>query len=163
MSQFLGTHQNRLDAKGRVSIPAQFRTVLRATGNGEVGTSLVLRPSHKHACIEAWPANAFAALATPLDRLDVFSDEHDDFATALYADAYPLEADKEGRIVLPEEMIAQAGITDSVAFVGLSKTFQLWEPEAHKAHQEAMRLLKREQGVAVPAARAIAPVAGGAQ
>ena len=42
MSQFLGTHQNRLDAKGRVSIPAQFRTVLRAGTNGEAGTSLVL-------------------------------------------------------------------------------------------------------------------------
>ncbi len=85
MSQFLGTHQNRLDAKGRVSIPAQFRAVLRAGYGGETATSLVLRPSHKHPCIEAWPANAFAALATPLDRLDVFSDEHDDFATALYA------------------------------------------------------------------------------
>jgi MraZ protein len=65
--------------------------------------------------------------------------------------------------MLPEEMIERAGITDSVAFVGLSKTFQLWEPEAHKAHQEAMRLLKREQGLALPAARSIAPVAGGAQ
>ncbi len=89
MSQFLGTHQNRLDAKGRVSVPAQFRTALRAAANGDGSASLILRPSHQHACIEAWPVAAFQALATPLDRLDVFSQAHDDLATALYADAFP--------------------------------------------------------------------------
>ena len=139
MSQFLGTHQNRLDAKGRVSIPAQFRTVLRAGGNGEAGTSLVLRPSHKHACIEAWPANAFAALATPLDRLDVFSDEHDDFATALYADAYPLEADKEGRIVLPAPLAEHANLNGLVEFMGTGKSFQIWEPVAAERRRAEAR------------------------
>jgi len=139
MSQFLGTHQNRLDAKGRVSIPAQFRTVLRAGGNGEAGTSLVLRPSHKHACIEAWPANAFAALATPLDRLDVFSDEHDDFATALYADAYPLEADKEGRIVLPAPLAEHANLNGLVEFMGTGKSFQIWEPAAAERRRAEAR------------------------
>ena len=65
--QFLGTHQNRLDAKGRVSVPAAFRAALKA-GNEANGTHLVLRPSHQHPCIEAWPAAVFEALAEPLNR-----------------------------------------------------------------------------------------------
>ena len=68
--------------------------------------ALVLRPSHKHPCIEAWPPRAFEALAAPLERLDLFSEDHDDLAAALYADACPVESDKEGRIVLPEALVA---------------------------------------------------------
>ena len=73
MSQFLGTHTNRLDAKGRVSIPAPFRAALRPAAEG---APLVLRPSHKHPCVEGWPAAAFQALAAPLDELDMFGEAH---------------------------------------------------------------------------------------
>jgi MraZ protein len=154
MSQFLGTHQNRLDAKGRVSIPAQFRAVLRAGSGGETGTSLVLRPSHKHPCIEAWPANAFAALATPLDRLDVFSDEHDDFATALYADAFPLEADKEGRIVLPYSLAEHANLSGVVEFMGTGRSFQIWEPTAAERRRAEARENTRNRKAGLSAAAA---------
>ena len=114
MTQFLGTHQNRLDAKGRVRSRRRFAPCLRARAEAEpavgTGAQLVLRPSHKHPCIEAWPAAVFQQLATPLDRLDLFSEEHDDLAAALYADAFPVESDKEGRIVLPEALAAHAGL-----------------------------------------------------
>src|SRR5215471_12806829 len=93
MASFLGTHQNRLDAKGRVSVPAPFRAALRSRGdaaeNGN-GTHLVLRPSHQHPCVEAWPAAEFEALSAPLNRLDLFSQAHDDLAASLYADAFPV-------------------------------------------------------------------------
>ena len=95
-----------------------------------------------------------------LETVPEFSDEYDKIAS-IFPEMKELSFDPEGRIVLPEEMIELAGITDSVAFVGLSKTFQIWEPEAHKAHQEKMRQLKREEGLIVPAARAIAPLVGG--
>jgi MraZ protein len=127
VSQFLGTHQNRLDAKGRVSVPASFRAALRGPDGS---AALILRPSHKHRCIEAWPAPVFNALATPLQNLDLFSDAHDDMAAALYADAYSIEPDKEGRVMLPETLVAHAGLTESVSFMGLGRIFQIWEPAA---------------------------------
>jgi len=126
MSQFLGTHQNRLDSKGRVSVPAPFRTVLRDAED----QTIVLRPSHKHPCIEAWPAAAFAQLAAPLNSLDLFSEDHDDLQTALYADAFPVEPDREGRIVMPESLQLHAGLTEAVVFMGMGRTFQVWEPAA---------------------------------
>ena len=82
MVQFLGTHQNKLDTKGRVSVPAPFRAALRARDETN-GTHLVLRPSHQHPCIEAWPSAEFEALAEPLNRLDLFSQAHDDLAASL--------------------------------------------------------------------------------
>ncbi len=133
MSQFLGTHQNRLDSKGRVSVPAPFRTLLRAHGAEAEsgGVALVLRSSHNHPCIEAWPPASFAALAGPVQqRYDTFSEDQEDIETALYAGAFAVESDKEGRIVLPEVLLAHAGITAAVTFMGLGSRFQIWEPQA---------------------------------
>ena len=146
MSQFLGTHTNKLDAKGRVSIPAPFRAALRS---GD-GSPLVLRPSHKHPCVEGWPAATFHALATPLNALDMFGEAHDDLAAALYADAHPSEPDKEGRIVLPAELIAHANLGDSVVFMGLGRTFQIWEPEAGERFRAEARA--RAKSLTLPAA-----------
>lgn len=146
MTQFVGTHTNRLDAKGRVSIPAPFRTVLRER---EVG--LVLRPSHQRACIEAWPSDVFEALQAPLQRLDMFSEEQDDLAATLFADAWPIEADKEGRIVLPECLKEHAGLSDAVVFMGLGRTFQIWEPVAAEKRRAEARTRVKERGMTLPA------------
>ncbi len=145
MSHFLGTHQNRLDAKGRVSVPASFRSALR--GQDEAADGLILRPSHKHPCVEAWPSSVFRTLATPLDQLDVFSEEQDDLAAALYADAFPVEADKEGRIVLPDVLVTHAGLTDTVVFMGLGRIFQIWEPAAADARRTQARERARARGL----------------
>lgn len=152
MTHFLGTHLNRIDTKGRVSIPAPFRTTLRglAEDNGIEGLALVLRPSHKHPCIEGWPAAVFQALAGPLERLDLFSEAHDDLAAALYADAFPIESDKEGRIVLPELLAQHGGLRDTVVFMGLGRTFQIWEPEAAERRRAEARERARTHRLTLP-------------
>lgn len=152
MSVFLGTHENRFDAKGRVSIPAGFRTVLKAQ-HTEGDSLVILRPSHTMPCIEAWPAGAFARLTQPLDRLDLFSEDHDDLAAALYADAYPLDPDREGRIIIPDFLRDHAGLAESavVAFMGVGRTFQIWEPEAARLRREEAR--QRSRRISIPAAR----------
>jgi MraZ protein len=72
----------------------------------------------------------FEALSAPLENYDQFSAEHDDFVMALFGDACPMETDKEGRISLPAELVAHAGLTENVVFIGTNKTFQIWEPAA---------------------------------
>ncbi len=147
MSQFMGTHQNQLDGKGRVSIPAPFRALLKAA-DGSV--RLVLRPSHKRPCIEAWPLPAFEALSAPLQRLDLFSEEQDDLAVALFADAFPAEADKEGRVVLPERLKLHAGLGSLVTFLGLGRTFEIWEPGAAERHVASVRARIAERRPTLP-------------
>ena len=153
MSPFLGQHQNRLDAKGRVSVPAAYRSALREISGSP---AMILRPSTAYACIEAWPVKRFNELEKSLEGLDVLSEEYEDRAIALYAQAYPVEVDKDGRILLPEKLVAHASLTDSVVFMGRGAIFTIWEPSAAEARaleaQERTRLRGRGAGTAVAAA-----------
>jgi MraZ protein len=133
MDQFIGSHHNKIDAKGRVSVPASFRSVLKKfskAGEDATVTPLVLRPSHQYPCIEGWTEAAFAALSAPLEDYEQYSEEHEDLSVGLFGDACVLETDKEGRVVLPAEMLAYAGVGETVVFIGASKNFQIWEPAA---------------------------------
>jgi len=157
MYQFLGSHQNKLDAKGRVSVPASFRASLRESGgsgrqssgrqSGEsngTGIELVLRPSHLHPCIEAWPPSEFATLTAPLDHYSPLSADREDLAASLYADAYSVEADKEGRILIPDQLAAHAGLTEAVVFMGMGSIFQIWEPAAAERRRAEARVRARD-------------------
>ncbi|WP_431283938.1 division/cell wall cluster transcriptional repressor MraZ [Humitalea sp. 24SJ18S-53] len=125
MTHFLGTHQGKLDKKGRLSVPASFRSALTRLGTEEV----VLRPSRRLRCIEALPQPAFEAQARALDSLDPFSKEREDLASRLYSQAAQLRPDAEGRVVVPDNLTGFARMTDSVVFVGLGEVFQIWSPE----------------------------------
>lgn len=141
MAQFFGTYQNKLDAKMRVSVPASFRTLLKANSTSPASATVpfILRPSHQYPCIEAWPERAFEALAASLNDHEEFSEDHMALAMTICADAFPAETDKEGRIVLSADLAEHANVSDAVAFVGVGKIFQLWEPEAAEAHKAKAR------------------------
>jgi MraZ protein len=145
MTQFMGTHTNKLDAKGRVSIPAPFRSALK---NGDDSGALILRPSHKHPCLEGWSVAAFDALAASMHNMPTLGDDQEDLAFALFGSATPLEPDREGRIVLPAGLAAYANLKDAVCFVGLNTRFQIWEPEA--AERRAAEARARARGLALP-------------
>jgi len=140
MSQFIGTHLSKLDAKGRVSVPALFRGALKRP-EGNFG--LVFLPSASDPCIEVWPAPAFEALEQRLDRMDPFSQAYSDLATALYGEAFRAEPDSEGRVVLPAAFVGYANLQAAVAFVGKGRIFEIWEPAAGAKHLEAARMRRR--------------------
>ncbi|MGH7067123.1 MAG: division/cell wall cluster transcriptional repressor MraZ, partial [Acetobacteraceae bacterium] len=149
--QFLGTHQNKLDAKGRVSIPAPFRAALKAEIAADDTISFVVRPSHIYPCIEAWPLSAFEKLEEPLDQLATFSEEQQDLATVIYPDALPLECDREGRVLLPESLVRHAGLSLAVTFLGLGRNFQIWEPAAADRRVAEAHERVRSRGLTLPA------------
>jgi len=159
MALFNGTYVQNFDAKGRVSIPASFRLALRAgaaniapSTDGPISIPLVLRPSDKARCVEALTEVKHQALVAELEKLDPLSDEYDALATVLFADAWPIETDREGRIIIPDTLLGHAGVsrTGSVAFVGMGTRFQLWHPdnvsgrkaEAQAAHRERMMRMR---------------------
>jgi MraZ protein len=166
MALFIGTHQNKLDAKGRVSVPAQYRSVLKKmshAGEGAPVATMYLRPSHQNPCIEGWTELGFEALSAPLaEGYSQFSQEHEDFVLALFGAACAVETDKEGRIMLPPNLAAHAGITENVAFIGTRNTFQIWEPEAGARRLAEAKEKARAAGFTVrTAAPPIGASAGG--
>jgi MraZ protein len=136
MSLFFGKHENRLDQKGRVSIPANFRGLMKS----EPGTiALVLCPSSTAGCVEVWSPDSYRAMAQEqLAKHDRLSKGYKKLAARLFAEAWPLETDKEGRIMLPPGVLQRTGIKDAVAFFGVGENIEIWEPVAGAAHLAAM-------------------------
>ena len=79
-----------------------------------------------------------------------FSDEHENLAALLFAPSQRLPFDTEGRVVLPADLAQHAFITDSAAFVGLGKSFQIWEPGRFDEHLANLRERARRQGTKIP-------------
>ena len=164
MTQFKGTHLVRRDGKGRVSIPAAFRAVLKGdhpSNSAPANGAVVLRPSHKYDCVEGWHPVQFAAQGSQIQQLPRFSDEEDDLALALYSDAVDAEPDKEGRIVLPRDLADHAKLGEEVAFVGAGIHFQIWEPQAALRRIAEARERARMLRMTLPAASPATLAAGG--
>jgi MraZ protein len=145
---FLSTHLNRVDKKGRVSVPASFRATLLNLPLAFAG--VVLFRASKQNCLEGFDHHTMASLSARLDHFDLFSDDQDDLATAIFGDSVQLPFDSEGRIVLPEDLMAHAGITDTAAFVGMGRKFQIWEPEGLAARRAKAHSNIRDKGLTVP-------------
>lgn len=83
-------------------------------------------------------------------RFAPFSEEREQFATALYGTSETLKVDGEGRVILTEPLKAHAGIGDTVAFVGLGHKFQIWEPGRFRSElaeaTQKVRALKAQLG-----------------
>jgi len=146
MALFLSTFTNKLDRKGRVSVPASFRAALST----EISQGVVLFRSSSEQCIEGFAYGAMEEISARLDQFDLFSSEQDDLATAIFSEAIQLSLDGDGRIILPADLIEYAGLDDQAAFAGLGKKFQIWNPEAYQSRRERARDHVREQGLTLP-------------
>lgn len=144
MDRFVSNITLRLDSKGRVSIPASFRSVL--TRDGFEG--LYCYPALDRPAIDAGGNALMAEIEALIARYAPYSEEREQFALALYGTSETVKIDGEGRVSLSDGLKRHAGITDAVAFVGLGHKFQIWEPgrfqnELAEATQK-VRALKTE-------------------
>tara|TARA_B100000676_G_C17318673_1_gene455560 strand:+ start:34 stop:492 length:459 start_codon:yes stop_codon:yes gene_type:complete len=121
---FLSTYENKIDKKGRVSVPASFRSYLSNLGYNGV----ICFPSFNNQSIEAWPQDRIEKISKSIDALDPFEEKKDFFATSILSESINLQFDSEGRISLISKLLKHAKIKNSMLFVGQGKTFQIWEP-----------------------------------
>lgn len=157
MLRFVSTFTNRLDAKGRVSIPAAFRAILErdvyrgpeaagADEGGRAPVAVYCYPSLDAPALDAGGERLASAIDGLLAGLPDYSDERDELSVALYGDVHLLAIDADGRIVLPEALRAHAGLEAHVTFVGLGQKFQIWAPERFSARRDAAREKVRDVG-----------------
>ena len=132
---FLSTYENKLDKKGRVSVPASFRSYLSNMGYNGV----VCFPSFNNQSIEAWPQDRIEKISNAIDSLNPFEDKKDYFATSILSESINLQFDSEGRILITEKLLKHAKIKNSMLFVGQGKTFQIWEPTSFEKFRVTAR------------------------
>jgi len=121
---FLSTYENKLDKKGRVSVPASFRSYLSNLGYNGV----ICYPSFNNPSLEAWPQDRIEKISNTIDSLSPFEEKRDYFATSILSESINLQFDGEGRISLTPKLLKHSKIRNKILFVGQGKTFQIWEP-----------------------------------
>ena len=122
---FLSTYENKLDKKGRVSVPSTFRSHLNSMGyNG-----FISYPSFNHSALEGCSQDRIEKLSNSIDSLNPFEEKRDFFATSVLSESVNLQFDTEGRVSFTEKLLSHAKIRNNILFVGLGKTFQIWEPK----------------------------------
>lgn len=126
MALFLSTYTNKVDAKGRISVPSQFRGSLVT----EESNGVVLYESFINDCIEGCGLDRIRKISDSIDVLDPFSEERDAFATAVLGGSFQLSIDSDGRIIVPGALLKKAKIKKQAVFVGKGPTFEIWEPNA---------------------------------
>jgi MraZ protein len=147
-ASFISTVAGTLDSKGRVCIPAPFRDVLAEQGTAGV----YICPCYSDPAIDGFGDDAIRHIQQRQATLDpFFSREHDIRATAVLARTQLLPRDENGRVRLPDNVIAHAGLKDSIVFVGLDRKFQIWDSERYREIEaerlkRALALLEAEAG-----------------
>lgn len=128
----MDTVANKVDSKGRVSLPADYRAIVKAAES-----EIVCYRSLSSPCIEGCLEDLLDKLASEMeDSLDFFSETQDDLTNLIFGDAKRYPFDSTGRIMLSEKLLQHAQITNQAVFVGKGRKFQIWNP-ANWAKEEA--------------------------
>lgn len=140
MTLFISQHAKLVDKRGRITVPHDFRDCL----NLEDFKGFIAFASHKSQAIECCGISKMEKLAAKVDADDFssFFEEQDDLITSIFADSYKIMFDDAGRVMLPNDLLEHAGISAEVLFVGMGKTFQIWDPIQFKAHRESKKTEK---------------------
>lgn len=137
---FLSTTTNNLDAKGRISVPADFRSVVDTARFDGV----IVWPSINGAYLEGGDMELLDGYQRSLDNIDPMNDQREWLELSIFAASRRLSFDGGGRITLPKDLVEYAGLSDKATFVGLGRRFQIWEPESHTSRLIDVRKMAKE-------------------
>jgi len=144
MPVFLSSFVNKIDKKGRVSVPASFRAALGTDSSG-----IVVFRSLQHDALEGCSIAHLELLSHSLEKQDLSPDIFELIETTIFGGAVQLPFDGEGRIILPQNLVTTVGIGEEVAFVGRRKTFQIWNPQKLSAHENTARSQARAKDISL--------------
>ncbi|MBP3546744.1 MAG: division/cell wall cluster transcriptional repressor MraZ [Alphaproteobacteria bacterium] len=126
---------NKVDTKGRVSLPSDYRAIVK-----ELSTEIVCYRSLNSPCIEGCAEELLEKIASDMETsLDFFSQTQDELTNLIFGDARRFSFDSTGRILLTEKLLKHAQITDTAVFVGKGRKFQIWNPENWEKEEARIR------------------------
>ena len=132
---FMDTIVNKVDVKGRVSLPADYRAMVK-----ELNSEIVCYRSLTSPCIEGCLEDLLDKLASEIeDSTDFFSETQDNLTNLIFGDAKRYTFDSTGRINLSEKLLKHAQISDTAVFVGKGRKFQIWNPENWRKEEAKIR------------------------
>lgn len=139
--RFRGESQHKVDAKGRVSIPASFRRVLEASDpnwkSGEYPELVIVYGDHRRNYLECYTMEAIEEVDTKIDALPRGSMERKMLQRLFHGQSHPTNVDETGRLVLPAKLREKIGLDKEAFFIAAGDTFQIWNPETYEKEELA--------------------------
>ncbi|KJV68890.1 division/cell wall cluster transcriptional repressor MraZ [Candidatus Neoehrlichia procyonis] len=136
MKLFLSTYYNKVDLKGRVSIPASFRLVLE--NENSVLSGLILNKSYLNDCIEGSSIKRMEMLNVSIEKMNILPEIQDALFTFLLGNSVNVSFDPDGRVIIPKKLLSEVGIKDQAIFVGKGRIFEIWNPDKFEKYKEKM-------------------------
>ncbi|MXQ06536.1 division/cell wall cluster transcriptional repressor MraZ [Alphaproteobacteria bacterium GH1-50] len=142
---FRGEGVQKVDAKGRVSIPAHFRRVLEAGDpswtEGKAPEFVIVYGDERRDFLECFTIDAANEVDAAIAALPRGSTKRRAMEKVFHGQSMPLTVDETGRIVLPAKLRQKIGIDGEAYFIAMGDTFQIWKPETHERHDSAVEEL----------------------
>ncbi len=141
MDLFLSTFENRIDKKGRLSVPAPFRAVLERQND-----PLFLFKSLTESCLEGCGAERIEQIVDAIDAMDSLSNEVATLQTML-SSAQEMKLDAEGRIALSDDFVEFAELDEVALYAGIGRSFQIWLPDRYRNREARARAYAKTDGL----------------
>ena len=125
---FLGTHQPRLDEKGRLFLPAKYRE--------ELAGGVVITKGQDR-CLFVWPREEFARITEKLRNAPVTDKASRDYSRVLFSGASDELPDRQGRITVPAALRAYAGLQRDCVVIGANTRLEIWDSQAWETYLAA--------------------------
>ena len=139
--RFRGESHHKVDAKGRVSIPASFRRVLEASDpnwrEGDNPELVIVYGDHRRNFLECYTIEAIDEVDQKIARLPRGSKERKLLQRLFQGQSLPTSVDETGRLVLSQKLRDKIGIEKEAFFIAAGDTFQIWNPETYEAEELA--------------------------
>ncbi|GGX60998.1 transcriptional regulator MraZ [Litorimonas cladophorae] len=132
---FVSSVTNNLDAKGRISVPANFRTQCASVGF----EGIVLWPSLDGAYLEGGDQSILRHYQDMLDQMDMYDPGREALELVIFGESETLTFDSTGRVSLPAKFREYAGLDGKVTFVGRGRKFEIWDEGAHEARRTELK------------------------
>jgi MraZ protein len=122
---FLGTHEPRLDEKGRLILPAKFRE--------ELASGLVITKGQER-CLYVFPADEFAQITQQLRQTPLTAKSARDYMRVMFAGAHDEVPDKQGRVTIPSGLRTYAGLEKDCVVIGANTRLEIWDNAAWESY-----------------------------
>ncbi len=146
LKHFTGTHDHRMDDKGRVSLPTEFRRVIDAVGAS--GALYVVPQLDDPRALVLFTTEAYGALIERHNARDYGSlAAQQRMELKLVTRASQIQVDDAGRIVISKPLRDLVNLEKEVRFVGLASSFEIWRPDARDAFEADLMAAEADEPV----------------
>ncbi len=139
--RFRGESHHKVDAKGRVSIPALFRRVLEAGDpdwqSGQRPQLIIVYGDQRRNYLECYTIEAIDEVDRKIDKMPRGTVERRMLERMIHGQSLPTEVDGDGRLVLPQKLREKIGLGKEAFFIASGDTFQIWKPDTYETSEMA--------------------------